>query len=78
MPACSECHGSGRDEQRTEALAKSDAEFRHRVKHHGTYVACRHCLGNGLEPHYPDYSRHRRPVDGMDLDYGTPMDELRG
>lgn len=47
---CKECNGTGRSEAKTAARAKEDAEFRHRVKHHGTYVRCWACLGNGLDP----------------------------
>jgi hypothetical protein len=47
---CSDCGGSGRDDAKTNAKAQEDAEFRHRVKHHGTYVRCWTCNGNGNDP----------------------------
>lgn len=47
---CSDCAGSGRDNKKTVALAKQDAEFRHRVKHHGSYIRCWTCNGSGLDP----------------------------
>jgi len=47
---CEDCGGTGRDANKTAALAKEDAEFRHRVKHHGSYVRCWSCNGNGLDP----------------------------
>ena len=50
MMYCVDCNGTGKDTAKTEAHAKRDAEFRHRVKHHGTYVRCWSCNGNGLDP----------------------------
>jgi hypothetical protein len=50
---CPACGGTGRDDAKTAALAREDAEFRHRVKHHGSYVRCWSCNGNGLDPPYP-------------------------
>lgn len=53
MSACPDCNGTGRDDRKTAALAREDAEFRHRVKHHGSYVRCWTCNGNGIEAPYP-------------------------
>jgi hypothetical protein len=47
---CHDCCGTGRDERKTAEVAKRDAEFRHRVKHHGSFVRCWACNGNGLDP----------------------------
>jgi hypothetical protein len=47
---CEACGGTGRDDRKTAAQAKQDAEFKHRVKHHGSYVRCHACNGNGLDP----------------------------
>lgn len=47
---CPDCKGTGRDEAKTEARAAEDAVFRHRVKHHGSYIRCWTCNGNGLDP----------------------------
>ncbi len=47
---CIGCGGTGRDDRKTAERAKEDAEFAHRVKHHGTYVSCWTCNGNGLDP----------------------------
>lgn len=48
MSICLSCNGTGRDEKKTLQTAKGDAEFRHRVKHHGSYVRCWTCNGNGV------------------------------
>ncbi len=47
---CPDCRGTGRDEKKTKKLAREDAEFAHRVKHHGTYIRCWTCNGNGSDP----------------------------
>lgn len=47
---CPACGGTGKDAKKTEDRAKEDAEFAHRAKHHGTYVRCWDCSGNGLDP----------------------------
>lgn len=47
---CPSCNGTGRDEQKTAAHVERDAEFRHRVKCHGSYIRCWNCNGNGLDP----------------------------
>ncbi len=47
---CDDCNGTGKDQKKTLALAKNDAEFAYRVKHHGSYVMCWSCNGNGLDP----------------------------
>lgn len=47
---CPDCNGTGRDEIKTAAHAKEDAEFRHQVKHHGSYIRCWNCHGNGSDP----------------------------
>lgn len=57
---CPDCGGSGRDERKTAARAKEDAEFRHRVKHHGTYVRCWTCNGKGSDP--AAYFRWSKPT----------------
>lgn len=48
MPTCPDCHGTGRDDTKTRYAASRDAEFAHRVKHHGSYVRCWTCNGNGI------------------------------
>jgi DnaJ-class molecular chaperone len=57
---CPDCHGTGRDEKKTVALAKKDGEFKHRVKHHGTYVMCWTCNGSGADA--AEYFRWSDPV----------------
>lgn len=47
---CEACGGSGQDKKKTAELAKRDAMFRHQVKHHGSYVSCWTCNGNGSDP----------------------------
>lgn len=50
---CPDCNGTGRDARKTASVAAHDAEFRHRVKHHGSYIGCWTCNGNGIEAPYP-------------------------
>ena len=50
MSKCLDCNGTGRDENKTKIMAKKDAEFRYSVKHHGSYVRCWTCNGNGFDP----------------------------
>lgn len=47
---CPDCNGTGRNEKRTLARVGRDADFRHRARHHGTYVRCWNCHGNGPDP----------------------------
>lgn len=46
---CPDCNGTGKSIEKTAALARADAEFRHRAKHHGSYVRCWSCNGNGID-----------------------------
>lgn len=58
---CKDCGGSGKDAKKTEAKARSDVEFKYRVKHHGTYVMCWSCNGNGTDPaEYFRWADHKK------------------
>lgn len=50
MHTCPDCHGTGRDQDKTRYAASRDAEFAYRVKKHGSYIRCRTCVGNGILP----------------------------
>lgn len=51
---CEDCNGTGADQKKTKALADKDAEFAHRVRHHGSFVRCWTCNGNGLYSGYKE------------------------
>ena len=57
---CQDCNGSGMDRKKTEK-ARQAGQLDDRA-----YIRCWSCNGNGLEPPYPDYSKHFDHAIDMD------------
>lgn len=54
MTKCEDCNGTGANAAKTEAARKSGVCDKY------SYIRCWTCNGNGIEPAYPNFSKHRK------------------